>query len=292
MTKVGKKELWNYCLMMLGTALMAMAIQWIYDRVGLVTGGFTGLTIVIRNLTASVVKGGFPLWITNIALNIPVFIYSYVKFGRRYVGKTFFATLMLTVWLYVIPPFDLSGEDYMLAALFGGLFTGVGFGLVLRAGATTGGTDMVAALIRTKMQHYTVAQIMQVLDGAVVLAGMYVFGLRPTLYAVVSVFVMTKVSDAFLEGFKNSKAAFIITKNYAGVAERVMHDLDRGLTGFEARGMYTQEYKCVLYCVVSRKEIFRLKEIVNEVDQDAFVIVSDVKEVLGEGFLEGLDPYI
>ena len=128
--------------------------------------------------------------------------------------------------------------------------------------------------------------MMQVLDAAIVILGLYVFGLRPTLYAVVSIFVSTKISDAFLEGFKTSKAAFIITNRYEEVAERLMDELDRGVTGLHAQGMYTEEKKCVLYCVVSRKEIVRVKEIVNDVDSSAFVIVSDVREVLGEGFLE------
>ena len=281
-----KQIAWNYVLILVGTAVMALAIQCIYDRVGLVTGGFTGLTIIIRNITKSVISGGIPLWFANIVLNIPVFIYSYVKFGKKFVGRTLFATIMLSVWLYIIPGVDLSGDDYLLAALFGGVFTGVGMGIVLRAEATTGGTDMVAALIQTKMRHYSVVQIMQVMDAAIVIAGLYVFGLRSTLYAVVSIFVSTKVSDGFLEGFKNSKAALIITNHYKEVAARVMDELGRGVTGLDAKGMYTQDYKCVLYCVVSRKEIVQLKEIVNDVDPDAFVIVSDVREVLGEGFME------
>ena len=281
-----KQIAWNYVLILVGTAVMALAIQCIYDRVGLVTGGFTGLTIIIRNITKSVISGGIPLWFANIVLNIPVFIYSYVKFGKKFVGRTLFATIMLSVWLYIIPGVDLSGDDYLLAALFGGVFTGVGMGIVLRAGATTGGTDMVAALIQTKMRHYSVVQIMQVMDAAIVIAGLYVFGLRSTLYAVVSIFVSTKVSDGFLEGFKNSKAALIITNHYKEVAARVMDELGRGVTGMDAKGMYTQDYKCVLYCVVSRKEIVQLKEIINDVDPDAFVIVSDVREVLGEGFIE------
>ena len=281
-----KQIAWNYVLILVGTAVMALAIQCIYDRVGLVTGGFTGLTIIIRNITKSVISGGIPLWFANIVLNIPVFIYSYVKFGKKFVGRTLFATIMLSVWLYIIPGVDLSGDDYLLAALFGGVFTGVGMGIVLRAGATTGGTDMVAALIQTKMRHYSVVQIMQVMDAAIVIAGLYVFGLRSTLYAVVYIFVSTKVSDGFLEGVNNSKAALIITNHYKEVAARVMDELGRGVTGMDAKGMYTQDYKCVLYCVVSRKEIVQLKEIVNDVDPDAFVIVSDVRDVLGEGFME------
>ncbi len=286
-----RKELENYFLILLGTALMAIAIQWIFDRVGLITGGFTGLTIIIRNLTEALLPGGIPLWLTNIVLNIPIFLYSYIRFGKNYIGKTGFATILLSVWLYLIPVIDMSGDDYMLAALFGGAFTGIGMALVLKAGATTGGTDMVAAIIQSHMRHYTVVQVMQVLDAAIVILGLYVFGLRPTLYAVVSIFVSTKISDAFLEGFKTSKAAFIITNRYEEVAERLMDELDRGVTGLHAQGMYTEEKKCVLYCVVSRKEIVRVKEIVNDVDSSAFVIVSDVREVLGEGFLEYSDDF-
>lgn len=220
--------------------------------------------------------------------DISVFLYPV---WENYIGKTGFATILLSVWLYLIPVIDMSGDDYMLAALFGGAFTGIGMALVLKAGATTGGTDMVAAIIQSHMRHYTVVQVMQVLDAAIVILGLYVFGLRPTLYAVVSIFVSTKISDAFLEGFKTSKAAFIITNRYEEVAERLMDELDRGVTGLHAQGMYTEEKKCVLYCVVSRKEIVRVKEIVNDVDSSAFVIVSDVREVLGEGFLEYSDDF-
>jgi uncharacterized membrane-anchored protein YitT (DUF2179 family) len=277
-------EMRKYFSILVGTCLMALALQWIYDRVGLVIGGFTGIAIILRTLTSSVWDGGIPLWLTNLVLNIPVFGFSFFRFGKRYIGKTLFATVMLSVWLYIIPVIDLSGDDYMLAALFGGVLSGIGFGMVLRAGATTGGTDMVAALIQSRMRHYTIAQVLQVLDGVIVLLGLYVYGLRPTLYAIVSIFVITKVSDAFLEGFDSSKAAIIITEKYEQVSSLLMESLDRGLTGLEARGMYTQDYKCVLYCVVSRKEIVQLKELVSQADPRAFVIVSDVREVLGEGF--------
>ena len=193
MKKFGKNVFWNYFLIFLGTGVMAVAITGIYDQIGLVTGGFTGIAIVLKNLTEGIVEGGIPLWLTNLVLNIPVFVYAYIRFGKRFVGRTLFGAMMLSAWLYVIPPIDLAEGDYLLASLFGGVFTGVGFGLVLRAGATTGGTDMVAALIQSGVRHYSVVQIMQILDGLIVLAGLYVFGLRPTLYAVVAIVVTTKV---------------------------------------------------------------------------------------------------
>lgn len=145
---------------------------------------------------------------------------------------------------------------------------------------------MVAALIQLKIRHYNVAQIMQILDGAIVVLGFFVFGLRPSLYAIVAIFVTTKVSDAILEGFKYSKAAYIITDKYEEVAQVLMEELDRGATGLKATGMYTGRDRCVLYCVVSKKQIVTLKEIVVNIDPKAFVIVSDVREVLGEGFLD------
>lgn len=281
-----RKELWNYVLVIVGAGMFGLAYECIYDQVGLVTGGFTGIAIMLRTVTTQFMRDGIPLWLTNAALNIPVFLFAWIRYGKKFIGKAFLGTMMLSVWLYLIPDMNLSGDDYMLSALFGGVIAGTGIGLVLRAGATTGGTDMVASLLHARLRQYSIAQIMQVLDGAIVLAGIYVFGLRPTLYAVVAIFVTTKVSDAVLEGFHNSKAAFIITKHYDTVARRLMDELGRGVTGLTAKGMYTGENKCVLYCVVSRKEMIKVKDIVHEVDEHAFVIVSDAREVLGEGFIE------
>lgn len=273
-----------YIYIIIGTCLMGISYQCIYDQVGLVTGGFTGLGIVIKNLSQAIYPGGIPLWLTNTVLNIPVFILAYMLKGGKFVGRTIFGTAMLSVWLYIIPGIDLTEGDILLAALFGGVFAGAGMGFVLRGNATTGGTDMVAALIQLKLRHLSVVQIMQFLDGAIVVIGMFIYGIRPTLYAVAAIYITTKVSDAILEGFKFSKAAYIITDHYDEIAKRLMMELDRGATGLHATGMYTGNDKCVLYCVVSKKQIVTVKEIVVEIDPDAFVIVSDVREVLGEGF--------
>lgn len=286
MNNVYKMKLSYFLLIIVGTAGVAFAVQCMYDPCGLVTGGFSGIAIIIKSLTEHIIPGGVPLWLTNLLLNIPVFIVAYIKMGKRFIGRTLFGTVMLSVWLYILPVVDLTQGDMLLVALFGGVFSGAGMGMVLRANATTGGTDMVAALIQLKIRHYNVAQIMQILDGAIVIFGFFVFGLRPSLYAIVAIFVTTKVSDAILEGFKYSKAAYIITDKYEEVAKVLMEELDRGATGLKATGMYTGKDRCVLYCVVSKKQIVTLKEIVVNIDPKAFVIVSDVREVLGEGFLD------
>lgn len=276
----------DFLFIVLGTGIMALAIQCIFEPIGLVTGGFTGIAIIIRKVTAGLVEGGIPLWLTNIVLNIPVFLFALKIKGKRFIGRTVIGTVLLSFWLYIIPQVDLTQGDYMLSAIFGGVITGIGIGFVLLAKATTGGTDMVSVLIQHKVRHYSVVQILQVIDGAVVLAGLYVFGLKPALYAVVAIFITSKVSDALMEGMKYSKAAFIITDQYQEVADAIMTKLDRGLTGLDATGMYSGDKKTVLYCVVSKKEIVDLKDIVAEIDTKAFVIVTDAREVLGEGFLE------
>lgn len=276
----------DYLFIFMGTGIMALAIQCIFEPIGLVTGGFSGIAIIIRKMTAGIVEGGVPLWLTNIALNVPVFIAALIIKGRKFLGRTVIGTVLLSFWLYVIPQVDLTQGDYMLSAVFGGVITGIGIGFVLLAKATTGGTDMVSALIQKYVRHYSVVQILQVIDGMVVLAGLYVFGLKPALYAIVAIFITSKVSDALMEGMKYSKAAFIITDCYKEIADAIMIQLDRGLTGLDATGMYSGDKKTVLYCVVSKKEIVELKDIVAKIDPKAFVIVTDAREVFGEGFLE------
>lgn len=276
----------DYLFIFMGTGIMALAIQCIFEPIGLVTGGFSGIAIIIRKMTAGIVEGGVPLWLTNLALNVPVFIAALIIKGRKFLGRTVIGTVLLSFWLYVIPQVDLTQGDYMLSAVFGGVITGIGIGFVLLAKATTGGTDMVSALIQKYVRHYSVVQILQVIDGMVVLAGLYVFGLKPALYAIVAIFITSKVSDALMEGMKYSKAAFIITDYYKEIADAIMTQLDRGLTGLDATGMYSVDKKTVLYCVVSKKEIVELKDIVAKIDPKAFVIVTDAREVFGEGFLE------
>lgn len=276
----------DYLFIFMGTGIMALAVQCIFEPIGLVTGGFSGIAIIIRKMTAGIVEGGVPLWLTNLALNVPVFIAALIIKGRKFLGRTVIGTVLLSFWLYVIPQVDLTQGDYMLSAVFGGVITGIGIGFVLLAKATTGGTDMVSALIQKYVRHYSVVQILQVIDGMVVLAGLYVFGLKPALYAIVAIFITSKVSDALMEGMKYSKAAFIITDYYKEIADAIMTQLDRGLTGLDATGMYSGDKKTVLYCVVAKKEIVELKDIVAKIDPKAFVIVTDAREVFGEGFLE------
>ncbi len=271
----------DYLLLIAGAFIMGFAIKNIYDPLNLVTGGVSGLAIVIKS------KVGVPLWLTNTLLNIPLFLASYRIKGWRFIKRTLVSTVSLSLSLYVIPEMMIMpADDILLSALFGGLISGVGSGMVFMTQATTGGTDMLAALLQKIMPHYSVPQIMQVLDAAIVLTGAAVFGIRPTLYALIAIYAVTRMSDGILEGLKFSKMVYIISDRYEEIAGTIMEEIDRGVTGHRAEGMYSGSDKMMLCCVVSRKEISQIKEIVREYDPRAFVIVSDVREVLGEGFIE------
>ena len=271
-------------LIIVGTFLMAIAINLIYDPMELVTGGVTGLGIIIKHLTEGIVEGGIPIWVTNIAFNIPIFIISLKVFGFKYISKTLLATGALTLFIAVLPTTPLFEADYILSALFGGIITGVGIGLVLLTMCTTGGTDMLAKLIHHRKAYYSVPQLLLVIDGAIVLVGMIAFGITKALYAVIAVYVVTKVSDGMLDGLKFAKCAFIVSDKYREISDRIMQELDRGVTGLNGEGMYSHADKKMLYCVVSRKEIVKVLDIVYGLDPSAFVTINDVREVWGEGY--------
>lgn len=283
----GRKPLWlEYLMIIVGTGLMSLAINSVFDASGMVTGGFSGIAIIIKAWTKGMVNGGIPLWVTNCVLNIPLFFIAWRVKGFSFIKKAILGEISLSVWLAIQPVFHLAGDDLLLAALYGGVIQGVGIGLVFLGGGTTGGTDMMAAIIQNFLQHYSISQIMQIIDGAVVVVGMYVFGIHKALYAIIAVYLVTKVSDGLIEGLKFSKAVYIITEKPEEIARMIMEDLDRGATGINAKGMYSGQDKLMLFVVVNKKEIVMLKEKVDEIDPQAFVIVTDAREVHGEGFIE------
>lgn len=276
----GKSPVRDYILILVGASIMGFAIKNIYDPIGLVTGGASGVAIILKK------QFGVPLWLTNTAINIPLFAAAAKLKGWSFIKRTLLATVTLSVSLYVIPEMPFLMDDLFLTALFGGLITGAGAGIVFACQATTGGTDMLAAIIRRWLPHYTLAQILQVLDAAVVLVGAGIFGVTYALYALIAIYAVSKVSDGIIEGMKYSKVAYIISDKSEEIAAAILKELERGVTALDARGMYSGNRKDVLFCVVSRKEIAQLKELVVGHDAQAFVIVSDAREVLGEGFIE------
>ena len=270
----------DYLLMTVGALIIAVSVKNIFDPANMVIGGASGLAIIIK------AKFGVPLWLTNTLFNIPLFLGALKIKGWKFIKRTVFATVALSLWLYVISNIPFVADDLLLVALYGGLVCGAGTGLVLLAVATTGGTDTLAALIQPLAPHYSIAQIMLVLDSLIVLAGLSTFGLHLALYAMIAIFVLTKISDGIIEGLKFSKSIYIISDHAEAIAQAIMTELSRGVTGLSVKGMYSGEPRQMLYCVVSKKEITQIKEIVAGFDRKAFVIVEDAREVLGEGFIE------
>ena len=276
-----QNEKWtDYLMIVAGSFIMGFAIKNMYDPMNLVTGGVSGAAIIVKSLT------GIPLWATNTVLNIPLFLAAWRLKGWNFIRRTLVATVSLSVSLYVIPEMPLVVGDLFLSAVFGGIVSGVGTGLVFLYQATTGGTDMLAALMQLKLRHYSIAQIMQFLDGAVVVAGASLFGIRHAFYAILAIYAVCKVSDGILDGMKFAKQAVVISDRSEEIARQVMDRLERGVTAVDATGMYSGRTRKMLFCVVSRKELVILRDIVKRIDPRAFVIVDDVREVFGEGFIE------
>ena len=283
--KNNKRNLWKtYLLLTAGTFFMAVGINVIYEPLSMVTGGFSGIGILVKKMTQTENSPGISVGFTTLVLNIPLFIWGYYQKGRTFIRKTIYAAICFSFFLMVVPTYDIVKQDYLMATLVGGTLNGVGIGLVFSQGASTGGSDLLSTLTGRFMLGLRAPERLILIDTVIVAAGVFVFGLEIGLYAIVAVFVTGKVSDAIVEGLKFAKVAYIISDDSESIAEEVFRQLGRGITGLEGRGMYSKTNKTVLMCVVSKKEAVILKEIVKCADKNAFFIVSDAKEVLGEGF--------
>ncbi len=274
----------NAVFVVSGTLIIAVAINVFFLSSNLVVGGFSGLGIIIESITADRFNGGIPISLTNIVLNFPLFILAYIFLGKSYLGKTIFATVFLSAALEITSFLPAYNGDLMLIAIYGGIIDGIGIGLVLRGMASTGGVELMASLIHRKFKHLSISSIMFVVNFLIIAAGFFIFGAEKAMYAVISIFISSKVINILLEGFSFSKAAFIISEKSGEIAERIMKENSRGVTALQGRGMYTGHNKEVLMCVFGRKEITKIKEIVRNLDPKAFIILTDITEVMGEGF--------
>ena len=287
-----KKSKWfeeckKIILVFVGCLLLAVAFNMIYDPCGMVIGGVSGLGIVIKSLTEQIYPGGLPLWITTLLLNIPIYLVSFLLRGKKFVLNTLLGTLMLSLALYLVPTMDIVQGDKMLACIFGAVFGGTGAALVLMTMSSTGGTDMLGVALSKYYHGRNVSEIIGLLDGVIVIAGAFVFGLYSTMYAVLSVFIYSKICDTVLTGQRDGKMFYIISRENEAIADEIL-SLERGVTGMDIRGMYTGESVSMLMCVVYRKEVVPIKKIIHKHDPKAFIIISDVRDIRGEGFIEDI----
>ncbi len=276
----------NYIYIIIGTTILAAGVNMFFAKIKLVTGGLSGLAIVIEYITEKHYGRGIPLWFTNIAVNIPLLAIAIKLKGREFVGKSMFAAAYLSFALFYTSFIPAPEVDFLLASIFGGVFVGTGLGFVLRASASTGGTDLAANIIKVYLKNVPIAKIILVIDSTIILIGAFVFGVEKAMYALISIYIVAKVIDSILEGINFSKAVFIISDHSKEIAEVLMKDLKRGVTGINGTGMYTKGEKQVLFVVVGKNQIVPLQKMVKEIDTNAFITIADVREVLGEGFTE------
>lgn len=290
MQKIRRKyKLVDYLIIILGTTLLAAAINVYFEALGLVTGGVTGISIIIKNFTGGIWEGGIPLSVSNLSINIPLFLIAFAIHGKEFGAKSLFATIYLSVALEYTKFLPQLMSDYFLGSVFGGVMAGVGIGLVFYTNATTGGTDLAGSILHHFFPFMSTAKWMQMIDMVIIIVGLFVFGPEKAMYAIISVYITVQVIDAFLEGVNFSKAAFIISEKHEEIASEIMKQLDRGVTALHGVGKFTGKDKEVLLCVMSKRQILTVKSIIKTIDVNAFMIITDAREVFGEGFIEHPD---
>ena len=244
-------------------------------------GGFTGISVIINNLTS------FPVGILIIILNIPMFIICAKIFGLKFIFKTIIGVIASSVFIDIFGAVNLFGESlsFELCALFGGVLQGIGLGIIYLNGYTTGGTDLVIWLLKLKFPHITSGFLLLILDSVVVIAAALISGdAQMVLYSAIAIFSYTKVLDTILGSGDRANLALIISEKYMVLADNIMEVLGRGVTIIESKGWFTKESKPMIMCVIDRSQIYGLRNIINEYDPNAFFILSDAREVIGLGF--------
>jgi uncharacterized membrane-anchored protein YitT (DUF2179 family) len=271
----------NIFFILLGSSIFAFGLVHFNMQNNLAEGGFTGITLLLF------FRFGWDPSYTNLILNIPLFFIGWKLLGRTVFLYTILGTVSLSVFLWLFQRYQfhipLDG-DLALAALFAGVFIGVGLGIIFRYGGTTGGVDIIARLAQ-KYVGWSMGKTMFLFDVFVIGGSLIVYlSYREAMYTLVAVFVGAKVIDFMQDGAYAAKGATIISDKNEEISKRIIEDMDRGVTILKGQGSYTKQERNVLYCVVARNELVRLKQVIISVDPHAFVAVSDVHDVLGEGF--------
>ena len=271
----------NTILILFGAAIFAFGLVHFNMQNNLAEGGFTGLTLIIYQLV------GINPSYSNLVLNIPLFFIGWKFLGRLSFLYTIIGTVGLSIWLWIFERYQLEfdlGQDLMLVALFAGVFVGVGLGIIFRYGGTTGGVDIIAQVAH-RFFGLGMGRTMFMFDAVVITLSILTYlNYREAMYTLVAVFISARVIDFLQEGAYAARGAMIISEKNDEIAKKIMMDMDRGVTVLKGYGSFTKTDREVLYCVVAKNELVRLKNAIISVDPHAFVSVSEVHDVLGEGF--------
>lgn len=268
------------CMMIvLGCILMAIGTSLFLLPNQLSSGGFAGIATIVYYLFK------FPLGVVMLVLNIPLFVIAFVRVGKETTIKGIFGTVMLSTFIDIVDKYKPLTEDRILACVYGGIFMGIGTAVVLKANASTGGTDMLSYIIRSFFPHFRSANLIVIIDIIIVLLNVLAFReVEIGLYSAIAIYIMGKMIDIIFEGVYFTKSMFIVSNKYKEIADEIGKGLDRGSTAIYAKGMYSREKKMMLWCVGSRTEMAKIKEIAKEIDPSAFIVISNAREAWGKGF--------
>lgn len=274
-------KLKNILLILVGAAIFSFGIVHFNMQNNLAEGGFTGITLLLYFLFK---------WdpsYTNLLLNVPLFFIGWKLLGRSALLYTIIGTIGVSIFLWLFQRYQIDmplGEDLTLAALFAGVFIGIGLGIIFRFGGTTGGVDVIARLA-FKYIGWSMGKTMFLFDACVITLSLITYlSYREAMYTLVAVFVGARVIDFMQEGAYSARGAMIISDLNTEISKKIMLEMGRGVTVLDGHGSFTKTKREVLYCVVGRNEIVRLKNLITSVDPHAFVSVSVVHDVIGEGF--------
>ncbi|MBN2639330.1 MAG: YitT family protein [Bacteroidales bacterium] len=281
--KVFSKKWWiNYTLIVVGSFILAAGFVLFITPYKIVPGGVYGISIVLHYIF------GTPVGLVALAFDIPLTIIGIKVLGPRFGMKTVVGFVLTAffndglTYLYGYEP--LVKNDALLSSIFGGLFLGVGLGLIFKSKATSGGTDIIGMII-SKYTRLPVGQVMIMVDSTIVLLGLAVFReWEIPLYSLIVIFITGKVVDTILEGMNYDKVLFIISDKHKEIGDKIMRDLNRGATLLDGKGMYNQQERQIIFSVVNRREVTILQEYIHSIDPRAFVTVMNSNEILGEGF--------
>ena len=270
----------QYAMITLSCALYAVGFNWCFDPNHLSVGGFTGVAQIINFFIPQA-----PIGTIIVVLNLPLFILSWKKVGRQWLYATLYATLVSSGMIDLLAGvYTFRPMEPMLAAIYGGVIVGLGCGLMLRYSATTGGTELAARLLKLKFPGLSIGTLCLSIDDIVVIYYSAVFrDQTQALYAMVALFIIYKVMVLVVSCGNGAKMAYIISEQYEAITAKLL-ELDRGVTLLEGRGGFSGRPKNVILCAFSRAQIVSIKSIVKQADPDAFIIVCDAYEILGEGF--------
>ena len=281
---MNKKKMLDYSVMyakiILGSALYAVGFRFFLFPNDVVASGVVGISTIINYLT------GFPVGVMTILINIPLFAVSWKQFGMKFIVASATAMLANSVMMDLFSMIDFEAtHDPLLAAVYGGVIRGLGLGLIYTTTATAGGTDIIAKFLRRKYQYINFSTFILGMDIGIFLVFALLFGrLDSAMYSAICMFIASQVIDIVLYGAVNSKVCYVITDESKKMKDAIVGRLHRGVTYIHGEGAWSGQQKNIILCVIKRSQIVELKKMVREIDDNAFMIVSDSREVFGKGF--------